>query len=269
MSINDEIRASQQKLQAEMQEAERKRQMEERMKKWRAATGLYDSSSPHLTAPPAELQGILSETLPMAKYNSGKIVSTAPNGYTYARQIKTTNNSRESATMFSFDVILESKGSGKDLKEYSIWFFKNGNICFVYNNQRTNWETLKNMGYTPGIIRQKIIDAIALQGMDSKGNIKHTPGNNTGKSGGCYIATAVYGSYDCHQVWTLRRFRDNKLKNSLFGRIFIKLYYGISPKLVECFGNNTFFIGFWRKYLDKKIIKLRNKGYSQDRYFDD
>ena len=27
-------------------------------------------------------------------------------------------------------------------------------------------------------------------------------------SGGCYVATAVYGSYDCPQVWTLRRYRD-------------------------------------------------------------
>lgn len=270
MSINDEIRASQKKLQAEMQEAERKRRMEERMENWRAATGLYDSLSPRLTAPPAELLGILSETLPMAKYNSGKIVSTAPDGYTYARQIKTTNNSRESATMYSFDVILESKGSGKDLKEYGIWFFKNGNICFVYNSQRTNLETLKRMGYTPTIIRQKIIDAIALQGMDSKGNIKHTPGGTTSnKSDGCYIATAVYGSYDCPQVWTLRRFRDYKLKKSPFGRSFIKAYYFISPKLVKHCGHNNLFINFWRKYLDKKIIKLNNRGYSQDRYIDE
>ena len=27
-------------------------------------------------------------------------------------------------------------------------------------------------------------------------------------SGPCYVATAVYGSYDCPEVWTLRRFRD-------------------------------------------------------------
>ena len=28
-------------------------------------------------------------------------------------------------------------------------------------------------------------------------------------SRGCYIATAVYGSYDCPQVWTLRRYRSH------------------------------------------------------------
>ena len=31
---------------------------------------------------------------------------------------------------------------------------------------------------------------------------------------GCYIATCVYGSYDCPEVWTLRRFRDDTLAKS-------------------------------------------------------
>ena len=30
------------------------------------------------------------------------------------------------------------------------------------------------------------------------------------KNNGCYVATCVYGSYDCPEVWVLRRFRDNK-----------------------------------------------------------
>lgn len=41
-------------------------------------------------------------------------------------------------------------------------------------------------------------------------------------SGGCYIATAVYGSYDCPEVWTLRRFRDNFLAENWLGRMFIR-----------------------------------------------
>ena len=38
--------------------------------------------------------------------------------------------------------------------------------------------------------------------IDSERNIEEV------KKGGCYVATAVYGSYDCPQVWTLRRVRD-------------------------------------------------------------
>ena len=42
--------------------------------------------------------------------------------------------------------------------------------------------------------------------------------------GGCYGVTAVYGSYDCLQVWTLRRYRDNDLAATWYGRMFIHTY---------------------------------------------
>ena len=40
-------------------------------------------------------------------------------------------------------------------------------------------------------------------------------GYNHSDSQGCYVATCVYGSYDCPQVWTLRRFRDNTLAETM------------------------------------------------------
>jgi len=52
-------------------------------------------------------------------------------------------------------------------------------------------------------------------------------------AGGCYIATMVYGSYEHPQVLELRKFRDNTLSKSSFGRGFIRVYYKYSPKLVE------------------------------------
>lgn len=76
-------------------------------------------------------------------------------------------------------------------------------------------------------------------------------------SGGCYVATCVYGSYDCPQVWTLRRFRDFKLSKSLFGRLFIKVYYKISPKIVKLFGNQNWFKVFWKKQLDKWFLSYK------------
>ena len=54
---------------------------------------------------------------------------------------------------------------------------------------------------------------------------------------GCYVATAVYGSYDCPQVWTLRRFRDYTLAETWYGRAFIRAYYAVSPTLVKWFGS--------------------------------
>ena len=49
----------------------------------------------------------------------------------------------------------------------------------------------------------------------------------------CYIATMAYGSYEHPQVFELRKFRDNKLSNSILGRGFIKIYYYYSPKAVQ------------------------------------
>ena len=85
---------------------------------------------------------------------------------------------------------------------------------------------------------------------------------------GCYIATCVYGSYDCPEVWTLRRYRDNKLGASHGGRAFIRFYYAISPTLVKWFGNTKWFKKMWRGMLDKKVQKLQAQGYESTPYDD-
>lgn len=73
---------------------------------------------------------------------------------------------------------------------------------------------------------------------------------------GCYIATCVYGSYDCQEVVTLRRFRDTQLTKSILGRGFIKLYYATSPTLVKLFGNTKLFKSVWKFILDRIVEKL-------------
>lgn len=85
---------------------------------------------------------------------------------------------------------------------------------------------------------------------------------------GCYIATAVYGSYDCPQLWTLRRFRDQKLLKSMPGRTSIKIYYTVSPTLVKIFGSNKCFTGFWKRFLDLFVEYLNQKGIKRDTYND-
>lgn len=89
--------------------------------------------------------------------------------------------------------------------------------------------------------------------------------NNTS---GCYIATCVYGSYDCPQVWTLRRFRDYTLGETWYGRIFIKCYYAISPALVKWFGETTWFRRFWKSKLDKMVAYLNSRGIDDTNYND-
>ncbi|MCQ2450176.1 MAG: DUF2726 domain-containing protein [Clostridia bacterium] len=85
---------------------------------------------------------------------------------------------------------------------------------------------------------------------------------------GCYIATCVYGSYDCPEVWTLRRYRDFYLSEHFWGRFFIRSYYAVSPTLVDLFGKRKWFHRIWRKILNRKIQKLYLKGYSNQPYSD-
>ena len=85
---------------------------------------------------------------------------------------------------------------------------------------------------------------------------------------GCYVATAVYGSYDCQQVWTLRRYRDYTLAKSWYGRAFIKAYYAISPTIVKWFGETEWFKKLWKGKLDKMVAKLQEQGYESTRYND-
>ena len=85
---------------------------------------------------------------------------------------------------------------------------------------------------------------------------------------GCYVATAVYGSYDCPEVWTLRRFRDDTLDTTWYGRAFIRLYYSVSPTVVRIFGETKWFKRFWKKRLDKLVENLQKRGVESTPYND-
>lgn len=94
------------------------------------------------------------------------------------------------------------------------------------------------------------------------------PDTNMSQDGGCYVATAVYGSYDCPQVWTLRRYRDYNLAESWYGRAFVKTYYAISPTLVKWFGNTRLFKKLFKSKLDRMVKKLKSKGFKDTPYED-
>lgn len=84
----------------------------------------------------------------------------------------------------------------------------------------------------------------------------------------CYVATAVYGSYDCPQVWTLRRYRDDTLAKTWYGRAFVRTYYAVSPTLVKWFGENAWFKKMWRGKLDNMVKRLNAEGYENTPYRD-
>lgn len=101
------------------------------------------------------------------------------------------------------------------------------------------------------------------------GSTRGSFGNyNHNDTGGCYVATCVYGSYNCPQVWTLRRFRDDTLAKSMPGRAFIRTYYAVSPTIVRWFGDFNWFRKLWRGPLDKLVKKLHADGVEDGPYED-
>lgn len=85
---------------------------------------------------------------------------------------------------------------------------------------------------------------------------------------GCYIASCVYGSYDCPEVWVLRRYRDNVLKSNCFGRAFVKIYYALSPTLVRHLGKYHWFVNTCKSILDSFVAKLKINGFESTPYKD-
>ncbi len=174
---------------------------------------------------------------------------------------------------------------GKTIKYYSL-FFKPYNavgdavscditgVCVngvkgtgpVEPGETTSWGVFRNAWYNYSIKSVELTSAI-IQYTD--GTTEVISGDKIENiAGGCYVATAVYGSYDCPQVWTLRRYRDYTLAETWYGRAFIRTYYAISPTLVKWFGDTKWFKKMWQGKLDRMVAKLQAEGIESTPYED-
>ncbi len=132
-------------------------------------------------------------------------------------------------------------------------------------------------GVNPEYIKKRIFETLEKLPVPrvhhfDKATIRQQDADNSRLSSksknGCYVATCVYGSYDCPEVWVLRRYRDNVLANRRVGRAFIKVYYALSPRLVKHFGKFSWFIKTCKTVLDKFVAKLQNSGFESSPYTD-
>lgn len=80
--------------------------------------------------------------------------------------------------------------------------------------------------------------------------------NNTQQKEGCYIATMVYGYYDEPHVMKLRSYRDNHLLNCSIGRVVVKAYYYVSPKMIRYLEDKRYINHIIKLIVDKIIQNI-------------
>jgi hypothetical protein len=80
-----------------------------------------------------------------------------------------------------------------------------------------------------------------------------------GVGGGCFIATAAYGTSLAPEINVLRKWRDLKLKKSIEGRIFIKTYYAVSPYIASVIAKSETLKHLTRKILTPIVMRFKRK----------
>jgi hypothetical protein len=81
----------------------------------------------------------------------------------------------------------------------------------------------------------------------------------TKRPSGCFIATAVCGSPLAEEVIWLSRSRDEVLSRHSAGRLFIQIYYSISPKIASIISNKSILCSIIRTILIRPIsLIVRN-----------
>lgn len=71
----------------------------------------------------------------------------------------------------------------------------------------------------------------------------------------CFIATACYETPDCMEVRQLRCFRDDALLTSPLGRLFVGLYYSVSPPVAHWLASRPRCRNAVRKHVLQPIVR--------------
>jgi len=152
------------------------------------------------------------------------------------------------------------------------YFTRGEFLCLLAENGFRENSSKKQLDLIKGSIffRFELLgNALNLTNVEETGMLSTLGKFTLRKKGDCYIATCVYNTYDCPELWTLRRFRDSVLMKSWFGKHFVSTYYLISPKIVKHFGTKSWFKVLWLTIISNIVKKLQDNGIEDTPYTDE
>ncbi len=80
--------------------------------------------------------------------------------------------------------------------------------------------------------------------------------SKSNSSSGCFIATAVYGSEHANEVIILKEFRDNWLQKTPWGKMFVKIYYSLSPPIANQLTKHSTLKQITKRIIVVPVLKL-------------
>ena len=132
------------------------------------------------------------------------------------------------------------------------------------NSRKSKWVSASDVGrasYCPHYLElkekrtkpsQESIEARA------KGEVSHEELNLQAEDRRCFVATHLYGS-DHPNTCLLREYRDQRLASHTTGRVFITVYYAISPYLVIAARKLPLISRFMRYFVDWNIRRIQER----------
>jgi hypothetical protein len=144
-------------------------------------------------------------------------------GDTTTVTIYLTEPAPEGYTWYKYDTVT------KEWTDYS------ANVVFnTGRDQVTLTLTDGGIGDDDGVANGIIVDPSGLGSAPPAASaLLNTVGGDWGAGGGCFIATAAYGSLMEPHVKLLRQFRDRFLLTNAAGKAFVQLYYAYSPPVAN------------------------------------